>query len=155
MTTRGLRHIQMRENAISEQVQLGLITVEHIGGKHNLADSFTKEEKHDDHFIECRNLLVTKTPANNTMPKHNDTMPHQSKPPIVDRHTIARTNSQKNTISSRLTRDVADDTDSTSFTCPLRRARGCYRMYVVRRDRPSVSPIPHLTLSSSHHLIII
>jgi hypothetical protein len=35
----------MRENAVREQVQQGFITVEHIGGKHNLADPFTKEEK--------------------------------------------------------------------------------------------------------------
>ena len=76
MTTKGLRHIQMRENTVREQVQLGFITVEHIGGKHNLADAFTKEEKNDTHFITCRNLLVTKTPtflkqSKNTFP-HND-----------------------------------------------------------------------------------
>jgi hypothetical protein len=66
MTTKGLRHIQMRENAIREQIQLGTITVKHIGRKHNLADPFTEEEKDTQHFIICRDLLVS-PPANATV----------------------------------------------------------------------------------------
>eukprot|EP00557_Chaetoceros_sp_GSL56_P002018 CAMPEP_0176495642 /NCGR_PEP_ID=MMETSP0200_2-20121128/10769_1 /TAXON_ID=947934 /ORGANISM="Chaetoceros sp., Strain GSL56" /LENGTH=849 /DNA_ID=CAMNT_0017893541 /DNA_START=929 /DNA_END=3474 /DNA_ORIENTATION=+ len=67
MTTKGLRHIQMRENAVHEQVQLGFITVEHIGGKHNPADTFTKEEKDINHFIHCRDLLVSPPIYSNIM----------------------------------------------------------------------------------------
>lgn len=66
MTTKGLRHIQMRENAVCEQVQLGLITVEHIGGKQNLSDAFTKEKKDPEHFITSRNLLITTAPMTTT-----------------------------------------------------------------------------------------
>jgi len=46
MTTKGLRHIQIRENAVREAVQRGDITVEL-----NLADLFTKEDKDTNHFI--------------------------------------------------------------------------------------------------------
>ena len=130
MTTRGLRHIQMRENAVREQVQLGLITVEHIGGKHNLADSFTKEEKNNDHFITCRNLLVTKIPSTDTKygtdDPNNNAISTVEEPPTTVLHTNGQKGQNPNTLvtNSRLIRDVVDDTDSTSSTCLLRRARG-------------------------------
>jgi hypothetical protein len=73
MTTKGLRHIQMRENAVREQVQLGLITVEHIGGKQNLSDAFTKEEKDTEHFITCRDMLVTATPKTKIQDENTST----------------------------------------------------------------------------------
>jgi hypothetical protein len=105
MTTRGLRHIQMQENAVHEQVQRNFITVEHIGSKHNIVDPFTKEEKDNDHFIACRDLLLT--------------------PPLADskRHSHENTNGQKHAdtmnehdddskhvvlSSSRLIQDAAD-----------------------------------------------
>jgi hypothetical protein len=50
-TTKGLQHIQMRENAVREGVQEDFITVLHIKGKVNLADMFTKEDKDTEHFI--------------------------------------------------------------------------------------------------------
>jgi hypothetical protein len=59
MTTKGLRQIQMQENAVRKQVQLAFITVEHIGGKQNLADLFKKEEEGNNHFMACRKLLLT------------------------------------------------------------------------------------------------
>ena len=43
MTTKGLRHIQIRENAIREAVQNKFVNVQHIAGAVNLADLFTKE----------------------------------------------------------------------------------------------------------------
>ena len=54
LTTRGLRHIQMRENAVRESHQSGFIRCIHIKGAINLSDMFTKEDKHVEHFIEIR-----------------------------------------------------------------------------------------------------
>jgi hypothetical protein len=58
-TTKGLRHIQMRENAVRENVEKDFITVRHISGKYNLADLFTKEDKDPEHFIRLRNFILT------------------------------------------------------------------------------------------------
>ena len=58
MTTKGLRHLQIRENAIRESVQNGFVNIKHIDGKINLADLFTKEDKDGEHFIALRDLLV-------------------------------------------------------------------------------------------------
>ena len=45
MTSKGLRYIQIRENAVREQVVAGLIQPEHQSGDTNIADLFTKEDK--------------------------------------------------------------------------------------------------------------
>ena len=58
-TTKGLRHIQIRENSFREAVQKHFIKVQHIEGKLNLSDMFTKEEKHADHFITIRDFVLT------------------------------------------------------------------------------------------------
>ena len=58
MTTKDLRHIQIRENGIREMVQKNLIEVQHISGKTNLADLFTKEDKDVEHFISIRDVLL-------------------------------------------------------------------------------------------------
>jgi hypothetical protein len=57
-TTKGLRHVQIRENAVRESVQSNFITVQHIERKINLSDHFTKEDKDADHFITLRDLLL-------------------------------------------------------------------------------------------------
>mmetsp|Transcript_12968 Transcript_12968/g.18518 ORF Transcript_12968/g.18518 Transcript_12968/m.18518 type:complete len:610 (-) Transcript_12968:168-1997(-) len=49
-TTKGLRHIQMRENAVRESVQNKFIDVQHVDGKTNLSDIFTKEDRCVDSF---------------------------------------------------------------------------------------------------------
>jgi hypothetical protein len=59
MTTKGLRHIQMRENAVRESFQNGFIIVKHISGKINLSDMFTKEDKDTSHFLEIRDIVMT------------------------------------------------------------------------------------------------
>ena len=59
MTTKGLRHIQIRENAVRESIQSDLIDVLHIAGKINLADLFTKEDKDAAHFIAIRDTIMT------------------------------------------------------------------------------------------------
>jgi len=133
MTTRGLRHIQMRENAVREQVQLGFVTVEHIGGKHNLADAFTKEEKNDEHFITCRNLLVTKIPNSlhhniSMTDMHNDSKNNDIEHAISDDTTPDDTNGQNTNPTvvryHSIKLDAADVTDSASSMCLLRRSRG-------------------------------
>jgi hypothetical protein len=57
-TTKGLCHIQMRENLVRENVENSFVSIQHIGGKQNLADLFTKEMKDFMHFIELRNLMM-------------------------------------------------------------------------------------------------
>ena len=61
LTTKGLRHIQIRENAVRESVQSNLIDVHHIlAGKVNLADDlFTKEDKDASHFVTIRDMIMT------------------------------------------------------------------------------------------------
>ena len=62
MTTKGLRHIQMRENAVREQVQGNHIRVKHIRGILNISDMFTKEDKDGKHFITIRDYILTPIP---------------------------------------------------------------------------------------------
>jgi hypothetical protein len=58
--TKGLRHLQMRENAVHESIEKDFITVRrHVYGKCNLADLFTKEDKDVEHFIQLRNYILT------------------------------------------------------------------------------------------------
>jgi hypothetical protein len=57
-TTKGLHHIQMRENLVHENVEGNLVQIEHIGGKVNLADLFTKEMKDTTHFITLQDLMM-------------------------------------------------------------------------------------------------
>ena len=57
-TTKGLRHIQMRENAIRESILNEFADVKHVEGKVNLADLFTKEDKDPAHFISIRNMIM-------------------------------------------------------------------------------------------------
>ena len=58
LTTKGLRHLQIRENAVRESVQSGFATVQHIAGKCNLSDMFTKEDKDISHFLTIRDLIL-------------------------------------------------------------------------------------------------
>jgi hypothetical protein len=57
-TSKGLRHIQMRENHVRENIQNHFVSVQHIDGKLNLADIFTKEMKDTSHFVELRDLMM-------------------------------------------------------------------------------------------------
>ena len=59
MATKGLRHIQIRDNAVRESVQNNFIMIAHIAGKLNLSDMFTKEEKNAAHFITIRDHVLT------------------------------------------------------------------------------------------------
>ena len=64
MTTKGLRYIQIRENAVRESILSNFIRVKHIAGKINPADIFTKEDKDCAHFIAIRDILVQDVPKN-------------------------------------------------------------------------------------------
>jgi hypothetical protein len=57
-TTKGLRHIQMKENRVWENILNDFVRICHIDGKINLADLFTKEMKDVSHFVELRNLMM-------------------------------------------------------------------------------------------------
>ena len=57
-TTKGLRHIQMKENHVRENVARQFVSIQHVGGKVNLADLFTKEMKDTAHFVELRDLMM-------------------------------------------------------------------------------------------------
>jgi hypothetical protein len=48
----------MRENMVREQVEKHFVTVQHIVGKVNVADLFTKEMKDTAHFAELRDLIM-------------------------------------------------------------------------------------------------
>ena len=60
LTTKGLRHLQIRENAVREAVQNGTIQVQHIAGANNASDLFTKEDKDAIHFVAIRDVLLSK-----------------------------------------------------------------------------------------------
>ena len=61
-TKGGLRYIQIRENAVREQVQAGTVKVKHIAGKNNPSDICTKEDKDAPQYIEMRDVLVSFPP---------------------------------------------------------------------------------------------
>ena len=57
-TTRTIRHIQLRDYAVRENVQNKKNIVEHIFGSENIADIFTKEDKEKSHFERMRNKIL-------------------------------------------------------------------------------------------------
>ena len=63
MTTKGLRHIQIRENAVRESIQSKSISVQHIAGSINISDLFTKEDKDTNHFISLRDVIMSDRPT--------------------------------------------------------------------------------------------
>ena len=58
LSTKGLRHIQIRENAVREEVQAGRILVKHIAGILNISDLFTKEDKDVQHFLRIVHYIL-------------------------------------------------------------------------------------------------
>ena len=57
-TTRTIRHIQLRDNAVRENIRRKLINIHHIPGAHNIADIFTKEDRDKNHFISLREKIL-------------------------------------------------------------------------------------------------
>ena len=62
-TTRSIRHIQLRENAIRESVQNGLVTISHVPGTSNPADMLTKEDRDSAHYKHLRDCVVSPPPT--------------------------------------------------------------------------------------------
>jgi hypothetical protein len=57
-STKGLRHLNIRENCVREAIQLDEVSVAHIAGSSNPADLFSKEFKSDVTFRTLRGLLL-------------------------------------------------------------------------------------------------
>jgi hypothetical protein len=67
-TTKGLRHIQMRENHVRENILDNFLVIKKIDGKLNLADLFTKEHKDVSHYTLIRDMIMFKK---STSPHHS------------------------------------------------------------------------------------
>ena len=61
-TTRSIRHIHLRENAVREAVQNGQISILHVPGKLIPSDILTKEDKDTSHYITLRDCVVSPHP---------------------------------------------------------------------------------------------
>ena len=57
-TTKGLRHVQIRENAVREGVSNRVFKIKHIAGKKNPSDIFSKEDKDTEHYLLMRDSLL-------------------------------------------------------------------------------------------------
>jgi len=57
-TTKGLRHIQMKENRIRENIAANFVEIVHIDGKLNIANIFTKEMRDTTHFVALQSLFM-------------------------------------------------------------------------------------------------
>ena len=57
-STKGFRHIQMKENRVRENIQSNFVKICHVNGKVNLADLFTKEMKDTGHFVELWDIML-------------------------------------------------------------------------------------------------
>jgi len=60
-STKGMHHYNVRENAVREAInEYKEVTVQHIGGKVNPADLFTKEHKSDETFRNLRDSFMSR-----------------------------------------------------------------------------------------------
>jgi len=57
-STKGMRHVNIRENAVREARLLGEVLIHHIPGVSNPADLFTKEFKSESTFRSLRSLIL-------------------------------------------------------------------------------------------------
>jgi len=57
-TSKGLHHIQMKENHVQENVASQFVRICHVEGKTNLADLFTKEMRDTAHFVCLRDTML-------------------------------------------------------------------------------------------------
>ena len=74
MTTKGLRYIQIRENAVREAIHSNIIRLYHIAGKKNISDLFTKEDKDIAHFLSIKDILVQNPPIQFHYVSQTDTL---------------------------------------------------------------------------------
>ena len=59
-TTKGLRHMEQRENYVRELIQDGAVCVKHVAGKCNPSDIFTKEMRDSAHFRRLRDSFMSR-----------------------------------------------------------------------------------------------
>ena len=87
LTTKGNRHIEHRENATREWVEDGTISVEHVSGKYNPSDIFTKEMRDGANFRRLRDSFMSRA---STFLKgiYNSLHPLSIQP---DKHTVSAT----------------------------------------------------------------
>jgi hypothetical protein len=57
-STKGMQHVKIRENAVTEARMLNEVSIHPIPSPHNPADLFTKEFKSDDTFRTLQNLTL-------------------------------------------------------------------------------------------------
>jgi len=70
-TSKGLHHIQMKENQIRENIANQFLSIQHIEGKLNLADIFTKEMKDTNHFVTlCDRFMCPRDHFNVLLSRH-------------------------------------------------------------------------------------
>lgn len=55
-TSKGLRHVQIKENGVRENKKI--LDIQHCEGKTNISDLMTKENKNVSHFISIRDTTV-------------------------------------------------------------------------------------------------
>ena len=60
MTSKGIRHMELRENATREWVLKGLLSVKHVAGKCNVSDIFTKEIRDKALFRRLRDSFMSR-----------------------------------------------------------------------------------------------
>ena len=65
VTTKGLRHLQMRKNSFCESVHSDFIEVKHVEEVTKSFNLFTKEDKNTTHYTSIRDQLVCLPPNQN------------------------------------------------------------------------------------------
>jgi hypothetical protein len=68
--SKKLRHLNMRELGVRLYQNLGAVTIQHIEGKKNVADIFTKEIKEPSHFRFMAFTLTTPRLLADWLPSH-------------------------------------------------------------------------------------
>ena len=71
-TTKGIKHLNLRENQVRERHQAGDVSVTHIPGVINPSDIFTKEMKDSAHFRRLRDSMMVSKAA---FTKYNHVVP--------------------------------------------------------------------------------
>jgi hypothetical protein len=60
-STKGMRHVNIRENAVREAIQeFNEVEVLHIDGKVNISDILTKEHKSADTYLSIRDSFMSR-----------------------------------------------------------------------------------------------
>ena len=91
VTTKGIKHMNLKENRVRESQANGLTCVKHIPGKVNPSDIFTKEMKDAAHFRECRDMFMVSL---NNFIEHGHVVPSQDSEFRLPPHYVMPTFSQ-------------------------------------------------------------